>query len=188
LIKIKILSQELLKTETDLAVVTFFKDVIPLKGHAGIIDWLLNGQISNLIKQKKISGSFREKTLLPSQNKISPDKILLLGMGKSTNLSSSKISHIYSNLIGVISKLNIYDFVMEIFIKNVSDLDYARIVEDIMDGMLKGFSWVLRDEKDFAVKIIENDRVKINMLNRAVKYSVERFNRKNKIDISTDFG
>ncbi len=188
MIKIKILSQELIKTETDIAVVTFFKDVIPLKGYAGIIDWLLNGQISNLIKQKKISGAFREKTLLPSQNKISPDKILLLGMGKSTNLSSSKISHSYSNLITVISKLDIYDFVMEIFIKNISDLDYARIAEDTMDGILKGFSRMLKDGKDYVVKIVENDRRKINILNRAVKYSVERFKGKSKLDISMDFG
>ncbi|MBI5183830.1 MAG: hypothetical protein HY999_05655 [Nitrospinae bacterium] len=189
MIKIKILSQEFIKTETDLAVVTFFKDMIPLKGDAGIIDWLLNGQISNLIKQKKISGAFREKALLPSQNKISSDKILLLGMGKSTNFSTSKISLIYSHLITVILKLNICDFGMDICIKNISDLDYARIVEDIIDGMLKGFSRLLKDSKDFVIKIVENDGGRIDILNNAVKYSVERFMKKGKkLEISMDFG
>src|SRR3972149_3112777 len=54
MLKIKTLPDEFLKTETDLIVVSFFKDVIPLKGDAGNIDWFLNGQISNLIKKMKV--------------------------------------------------------------------------------------------------------------------------------------
>ncbi|MEK7845738.1 MAG: M17 family peptidase N-terminal domain-containing protein, partial [Nitrospinota bacterium] len=110
MLKIKTLSQELLKTETELIVVSLFNDVIPIKGDAGYIDWLLNGQISNLIKKKKVFGNFKESVLLSSCNKIPSEKILLVGFGKASHLTSPKLSYIFSAIMDIIHRIKIKDF------------------------------------------------------------------------------
>src|SRR3989338_5003804 len=138
MLKIKTLPDEFLKIETDLIVVSLFKDVIPLKGNAGNIDWFLNGQISNLIKKKKVFGNFKETVLLSSLNKLPTEKILLVGFGKAANLNSPKLLYIFSSIIDIVQRMKVKDFRISVCIKGVSDSEYDRISGDMVEGILKG--------------------------------------------------
>ena len=68
--------------ECDVLVTGFFKDERPLKGSSGWIDWRLNGMLSRFLMEKKLTGDWKETTLIPSQGRVMPRMILLLGLGK----------------------------------------------------------------------------------------------------------
>ncbi len=178
MLKIKTLQQEFLKTEAELIAVSLFKDVIPLKGDAGYIDWILNGQISSLIKNKKVFGNFKETVLLSSLNKFPAEKILMIGFGKASNLTSPKLSYIFSNIIDVVSMMKIRDFGISVCIKGISDPEYGRIAADMLEGVMKGFGKIPLSGSDYTIKIAEEDRRRFFMLNRIIKQSAEGFKDK----------
>lgn len=183
-IKLKILYQDFTSVKTDLAVITLFKDIIPLKGYAGDIDWLLNAHISSLIKYEKVFGRYKEVVLLNSQEKIPACKILAFGLGKSTNLKSSKIFHAYSALARTIMKIKISEFCLGIFIRELPNINYKNVAENILGGILQELSKA-KGHGDFYIKIIEEDESKISILRKLVKQSLQKYN-KNRCRIELD--
>jgi hypothetical protein len=84
---LKVLLQDIRKLETEAVIVGFFEDVRPLKGLAGELDWLLCGTLSDLIASGKLRGSLGDVALLTSKNKIPAQKIFMIGLGRSQELS-----------------------------------------------------------------------------------------------------
>jgi hypothetical protein len=85
----KVLLQDIKKLDTEALIVGFFEDVRPLKGLAGQLDWLLCGSLSNLIINKKLSGSIGDVALLTSQGKLPTQKIFMVGLGRNAEFSTS---------------------------------------------------------------------------------------------------
>lgn len=76
-----VLMQKISKVDADAAVVGWYEDVRPLKGGAGTLDWLLCGELSRLILEKRVRGSLGEVALLTTAGKIPASKIFLIGLG-----------------------------------------------------------------------------------------------------------
>lgn len=87
------------------ALATLFEDVRPLKGSTGLIDWRLNGRLSDLILKGRISGHFSESVMMPSQGRVAADEILLFGLGKAADLDEKKFESGFSVLIDKLSLL-----------------------------------------------------------------------------------
>ncbi|HUL00831.1 MAG TPA: M17 family peptidase N-terminal domain-containing protein [Nitrospirota bacterium] len=85
----KVLLQDIKKLETEAIIVGFFEDVRPLKGVAGELDWLLCGSLSSLIINKKLRGVLGDVALLTSQGKLPTQKIFMIGLGRSGDLTPS---------------------------------------------------------------------------------------------------
>lgn len=101
-----ILSAEEVDTqECDVLVTGFFQDERPLKGSCGWVDWRLNGMISRFIKEDKLSGHYKEKTMIPSQRRISPKLILLFGMGQIQDYSYLLVRGIFPFLLDTFKNL-----------------------------------------------------------------------------------
>lgn len=81
------------------ALATFFQDVRPLKGSTSLIDWRLNGRLSDLILQGKISGQFRESVIMPSQGRLAAREILLFGLGSAQEMTEKRFEAGLSVLI-----------------------------------------------------------------------------------------
>lgn len=87
------------------ALATFFEDVRPLKGITGLIDWRLNGKISELILQGKISGQFSESLIMPAQGRLAADEILLFGLGRYQGISEKQLESGFQRMIDKLSLL-----------------------------------------------------------------------------------
>ncbi len=87
------------------ALVTFFEDVRPLRGSTGLVDWRLNGRLSELILGGKIGGSFAESLIMPSQGRLAADEILLFGLGPSRQVSEQRLEAGFSELIQKLARL-----------------------------------------------------------------------------------
>ncbi|RPJ02778.1 MAG: hypothetical protein EHM36_11990, partial [Deltaproteobacteria bacterium] len=68
--------------ECDVLVSGFFQDERPLQGSSGWIDWRLNGTLSRILIEKRLTGEWKETTLIPAQGRLMPKLILLIGLGK----------------------------------------------------------------------------------------------------------
>ena len=93
------------------AVITFFEDVRPLRGSTELIDWRLNGRISELIVQGRLSGALSEALIMPSQGRLSADEILLFGLGRSGEMTGPKLDEVFSKVVEKLVRLKSPGFV-----------------------------------------------------------------------------
>ena len=96
---------------------TFFQDVRPLKGSVSLIDWRLNGRLSDLILQGRISGEFAESLIMPSQGRLAAREIILFGLGQSREITEKKFEEGVSLLIEKLVKLKSMSQLVEITTK-----------------------------------------------------------------------
>lgn len=73
--------------ECDVLAIGFFQDERPLKGSSGWIDWRLNGMLSHFLIENRLTGDWRETTLIPSKGRVIPQMILLVGLGRVRDYS-----------------------------------------------------------------------------------------------------
>ncbi len=95
-----------------LALSVFFDDVRPLKGTSALIDWRLNGRVSDMILQGRLSGSFAESLIMPAQGRLSANEIFLFGLGSSRDLTESRREEGLSKLAEKMSRLRSSTFVL----------------------------------------------------------------------------
>jgi hypothetical protein len=90
---------------------TFFEDVRPLRGSTSLIDWRLNGRLSDLILKGHLSGHFQEALIMPSQGRLSTKDILLFGLGASNEVSEKRLEDGFSTLIDKLALLKSPDVI-----------------------------------------------------------------------------
>lgn len=133
------------------ALATFFEDVRPLKGSASLIDWRLNGRLSDLILQGKISGQFAESLIMPSQGRLAAREIFVFGLGPSSELSEKKFEDSFSVLIDKLALLRSGDLIVS----------FSDLAKDFMGwrALLRSFMTSLSTKHDnFQVILAEDPR------------------------------
>jgi hypothetical protein len=91
--------------ECDLLVTGIFQDERPIKGTSGWLDWRLNGRLSRLVMDKKLTGDWKETTLVPSGRRITPRMILLLGLGRTKEYSTLRLRELFAHALETIKNL-----------------------------------------------------------------------------------
>ncbi len=94
------------------AVATFFEDIRPLRGSTSLIDWRLNGRLSDLILQGRISGHFSELLIMPGQGRLAAKDILLIGLGRALELTENKFEEGFGLLIDKLALLKSMDVIL----------------------------------------------------------------------------
>jgi hypothetical protein len=124
--------------ECDVLVAGFFSDERPLKGSSGWIDWRFNGMLSQLLKEKKLTGDWREATLIPSQERILPRMILLLGLGEVKNYGYPRLRKLSSYLLDTLRKLGWLKICLSFPCGESYHLDCRKLVESLIEGIADG--------------------------------------------------
>ena len=122
------------------ALATFFEDVRPLKGSTSLIDWRLNGRLSDLIVQGRILGHFKEALIMPAQGRLSTKDIFLFGLGASDDVSEKKLEEGFSTLIDKLALLKSPDVIVS----------FGDLSKDFMSwrAMLRSFMTTLASKHD----------------------------------------
>ncbi len=121
--------------ECDAAVVGFFQDVRPLKGSSGWIDWRLNGMLSHLLIEKKLSGDWKETTLIPSQGRTAPGIILLVGLGRMSEYSYLRLRELSSFFLETLKKLKVSDICFSLPHEEGTNVDCGKLAEVLLEGI-----------------------------------------------------
>lgn len=120
----------------DVLVLGFFKDQRPLKGSAGWIDWRLNGRLSRFLMNQHLIGEWNEMTLIPSQGRIQPKMILLLGLGSLKEYDSLRIREIPSYFLKTLKKLDVFNICLSLPYGENVGIDCEKLVEVLIEGIV----------------------------------------------------
>src|SRR3990167_2010584 len=149
MIHLKVTNHPIDQVESELALVTTFADIRPLKGNAGFIDWRLNGKLSRLILNSKFSGLEGEALLMPAQGRIDSKEILILGAGNRQSMNEQEISPF------------LHFLAEKIFLKKTKSFSLS--LSDLIPGMFEWrnsvrlfVSMISEYPEDLAVTLVED--------------------------------
>ncbi len=136
------------------AVATFFEDARPLKGSTGLVDWRLNGRLSDLILQGRIAGHFSESVIMPAQGRLAASDILLFGLGAQADISEKRFEDGFGIVIDKLALLKAREVVVSFgdFAKDF--MGWRAILRSFMGAM----SSKLGDRDDFQVVCAEDGK------------------------------
>lgn len=75
------------RMEGEVAVVFFFEDDRPLHGAVSLLDWRLNGALTDILLAGKVTGKLGDSVIIRNNGKLDADWALFLGGGKRSRLS-----------------------------------------------------------------------------------------------------
>jgi leucyl aminopeptidase len=89
--EIKAAAGDLLKIKADAIVVNHYEGAKRPEGDAAMVDKVLDGALTQLIKQGDIKGKLNEVTLIHSLGRLPAPRIAVVGLGKKKELDTNKI-------------------------------------------------------------------------------------------------
>jgi hypothetical protein len=81
----------------------YFEDVRPLRGAAALLDWRLNGRLTDMLLEKEVSGQLGEHVLVDNNGKLAADWILFIGGGNWRELDVVRYGEVLRQLLAVCS-------------------------------------------------------------------------------------
>jgi len=121
--------------ECDVLVAGIFKDERPLRGSSGWIDWRLNGLLSRFLIEKKLTGDWKETTLIPSQGRMMPRMILLLGLGEVKEYSYLRLRDLTLHLLETFKKLGTSNVCFSLPYEESYPVDCGKSAEVLIEGV-----------------------------------------------------
>jgi hypothetical protein len=121
--------------ECDVLVTGFFKDERPLKGSSGWIDWRLNGRVSRLLMEKKLTGDWKEVTLIPTQRRVIPRLTLLLGLGEVKEYNTLRLRELSPHLLEILKKLEVINVCLSLPYEESYHLGCGKLAEVLIRGI-----------------------------------------------------
>ena len=134
--KSKLSSKEIDKLEAQTLVLPFFSDEKPLKGANGLIDWRMNGSISRLIMEGKITGKRGESVLILPRKRIKGEKILMIGLGESKEFNGHLLEGVSGEILRQVVKIGVNQFTVAIPSKRHASITTAVASTSIIQGMV----------------------------------------------------
>jgi len=139
--------------ECELLVTGFFQDERPLKGTSGLIDWRLNGMLSHLLKQGRMSGEWQESILIPSYGRVIPPLILLLGLGKVRDYSTLRLRDLFPRFFQTLRNLKSSRVCLSFPSNEKYNVDCGKSAEVLLEGMADCFNSGASLNGDWATKL-----------------------------------
>jgi hypothetical protein len=121
--------------ECDVLVTGFFRDERPLRGASGLMDWRLNGMISRYLIEKRMTGDWKETTLIPSEGRIMSKMILLLGMGDVNEYSYLRLREIFPYLLETLMKLKTSRVCLSLPSEESTNVDCGKLAEVFIESI-----------------------------------------------------
>ena len=88
------------KLEGEVVVALFFEDDRPLAGAAALLDWRLNGHLTQQLLGRSVTGASRDSLLVQNNGKLDSEWALFVGGGQRKKISGT----VYSKLLTKIFK------------------------------------------------------------------------------------
>ena len=124
----------------DTLILGFFSDERPPKGYCGLVDWRLNGMISNEIVRGRISGDFQEKLLCAFPGRIRISRLLLFGLGSLSLLTYDRLYNAGYQMAETATGIQTTDLAFPIPAAGRGVLKLSGMVEAMLTGLFDGFA------------------------------------------------
>ncbi len=135
--KISVKSGAAEKEFTDVIVISLFENVKKIPSELNSLDKASGGTISNLLQNKDFTGKLNETVMIPTYKKSIPKRILLVGLGKATELSSDKVRQAAGTAARVIQGKKFKNPSMLLYNKTeYKGISIEEITSSVVEGVL----------------------------------------------------
>ena len=121
--------------ECDVLAIGLFQDERPLKGSSGWIDWRLNGMLSHFLIENRLTGDWRETTLIPSKGRVIPQMILRVGLGRVRDYSYLRLRELSPHLLETLKNLNTSNICLSLPSEERYNVDCGKSAEVFIEGI-----------------------------------------------------
>jgi len=135
----------------------------PPKGIAGYVDWIMDGQISDLILKNKVNGNFCESLLVATGTKIKTHFLLIIGAGNPKKLKLKMLKKIGFYTIEVLNGLKVSHFGLYPHDLFLSQFDIFKTLDELFSGIKEGA------KKDLQVSILSNGQGQEDTIKKWIK-------------------
>jgi leucyl aminopeptidase len=165
-LKIRVENVSLTKIKCDLLIVNLFEGVKTPAGATGVADKALGGQIAKLIKIKEIDGKLGSVTLIHTFGKISPDRVVVVGLGKKEEFDLNKVRSASAAGIRVAKRAKAKKVATIVHGAGVGGIDPEDAAQSTVEGAILGgyeFDGHKTEKVEHEVKelvVVEKDKIK----------------------------
>ncbi len=107
--RLEVYSGCLSRLRTEILALACFKDIRPLRGLAGEVDWYYSGIISRMMMHKRFTGFHGETLLTPTEGKLRISKVMMIGLGPSSSYDALQFENAVVKLVKRIAGLQVRD-------------------------------------------------------------------------------
>ncbi|MEK7376524.1 MAG: leucyl aminopeptidase, partial [Candidatus Margulisiibacteriota bacterium] len=136
--KIAFDSGEITKIKCGALAIGVFEGAVKPAGTAAQIDKALGGLIGSLISKKEISGKEKTLTVIHTQNKISPERVMVIGLGKRDEFDADKARAAASAAINEAKKIKAETFSAALNSFCISKASAETILKALIEGIYIG--------------------------------------------------
>ena len=124
------------KESTDVIVISLFENTKKIPSELSSLDKASGGFISNLLQNKDFTGKLNETIMIPTYKKAIPKRILLVGLGKTTELSSDKVRQAAGTATRVIQGKKFKSPSMLLYKTEYKGISIEDITRSVVEGVL----------------------------------------------------
>ena len=124
------------KESTDVIVISLFENTKKIPSELSSLDKASGGFISNLLQNKDFTGKLNETVMIPTYKKAIPKRILLVGLGKTTELSSDKVRQAAGTATRVIQGKKFKSPSMLLYKTEYKGISVEDITSSVVEGVL----------------------------------------------------
>ena len=124
------------KESTDVIAISLFENTKKIPSELNSLDKASGGFISNLLQNKDFTGKLNETIMIPTYKKAIPKRILLVGLGKTTELSSDKVRQAAGTATRVIQGKKFKSPSMLLYKTEYKGISIEDITRSVVEGVL----------------------------------------------------
>ncbi len=124
--------------DTDAIVVNLFEGVTRPGGATGAVDSALDGAITRLIADGEIKGKRGEVTIIHTLGKIAPARVVVAGLGKSSDFDAEAVRSISGETARRLQKIGVSRFSTIAHGAGIGGMDAAQSAQAIVEGTVLG--------------------------------------------------
>jgi leucyl aminopeptidase len=117
-------------------VISLFENVKKIPSELNSLDKASGGFISNLLQNKDFTGKLNETVMIPTYKKAIPKRILLVGLGKATDLSSDKVRQAAGTAARVIQGKKLKNPSMLLYKTEYKGISIEDATRSVVEGVL----------------------------------------------------
>jgi leucyl aminopeptidase len=173
--QIKVQSGDISAFRADAIVVNLFEGVTAPGGGTGAVDRAMGGAISQLIEAGDIRGKSGEFTLIHSLGRVPAPRVVVAGLGKSSEFSVDKVRGVSGELARYLRRQRLKDAAVITHGAGIAGLPVEDCAAAIAEGTILGLYRFLRHKKAEedgeleSLTLVEHDAAKLPALERGIE-------------------
>jgi leucyl aminopeptidase len=124
------------KVSTDVIIISLFENTEKIPSELNALNKASGSAISNLLKNGDFTGELNKTTIIPTNNKIIPKRILLVGLGKSADFSLDKVRQAAGTATRVVQGMKFKNPSMLLYRMETREISLEDVTRSVVEGIL----------------------------------------------------